>query len=767
MIALDRVLTRLNGKSLNKVIKEGMRSDSMKEQVYYANELNKEYLQMEKTTTTSAEGISKVTRKFNQQGKVVTEVTEEIDKYGNKIKKVTDSNIGFNFKNALFSIGKILIAMRVVTRAARRLGQIAADVVQYGSDYAETLNLWQVAMRGMNSEAQTFVNTMSKAYGISEKTLMENQAIFKNMIGSLGNISNEAAYKLSEAITGMALDFASLYNVTFEQASTKFQAALAGQVRPIRSVSGYDITESTLFEFYQQMGGEKTMRQLNRTEKQLLAIYAVFEQMQSSGATGDMAKTIEQFANQSRMLSENWKQLLTYVGLLMKAIIEQTKLLPRVNALLITASEIVKSIVYMLYPDTAMPNFLENMFEDAENANEATDELLGKLFSFDKFNAAKSSTGGVLGIDDKILKALSEYTSKIKEASNSSREMADKWLKTLGLTKETWYKNDQGIKITLEDFEKLTEEEQKAFTEFETYGLGLKDGKLQGNIKKIIDALKIGGSVILSIVSTIFGYFTITKIATLIANIKKMIAAGSLLTSIFNPTILAIAAAGAALLYLYSTNEDFKASVEDLGKILFDIYKYALQPIKDLWLDVAPSIKAILDVLAPTLTMLFDLTSIILEMLNKIGVIKFIIDIIVAPFYAIKGILDVIVWLVQAIPALIDKVKGFFGSLDIKSIFLPARKALGYADGGIPDRGTLFWAGEAGAEAVANIGGGRAGVMNVRQMEEAVARGVVRATESKRDNNVNGTISINIGGTNFVNITQRELAKQGYKLVRV
>ena len=47
----------------------------------------------------------------------------------------------------------------------------------------------------------------------------------------------------------------------------------------------------------------------------------------------------------------------------------------------------------------------------------------------------------------------------------------------------------------------------------------------------------------------------------------------------------------------------------------------------------------------------------------------------------------------------------------------------GFASGGVPDVGTLFFAGEAGAEVVANMSNGRTGVMNVEQMENAVAAG--------------------------------------------
>ena len=49
------------------------------------------------------------------------------------------------------------------------------------------------------------------------------------------------------------------------------------------------------------------------------------------------------------------------------------------------------------------------------------------------------------------------------------------------------------------------------------------------------------------------------------------------------------------------------------------------------------------------------------------------------------------------------------------------------ANGGIFDAGSLIWAGERGAEIVANAGGGRTGVMNVAQMQDAVYEGVYAA----------------------------------------
>lgn len=319
----------------------------------------------------------------------------------------------------------------VTTYMMYRMGRFMANLVQAGSDYNETLNLWQVAMRNNLDIADQFVNKMQKAYGISTKTLMNAQAVFKNMIGSLGQISDATAYALSEALVQMSADYASLYNRTLESAFQNMQSMLAGQVRPIRS-AGLDMTETTLFMFYQQLGGTKTMRQLNRTEKQLLSILAVYEQMGSAGALGDMTKTLNQFANQSRMMTEYWHELKTWSGLLLKDLIDQSGLLVHINALLITATEIVKAIAKSR--GVGDENYLTGLFETAEATNDAVDELQGKLLDFDKFRSLEGASASPLAIDEKLLQAITGYSSKIDQAENEAQKLATSWLEIFGFT---------------------------------------------------------------------------------------------------------------------------------------------------------------------------------------------------------------------------------------------------------------------------------------------------------------------------------------------
>lgn len=68
------------------------------------------------------------------------------------------------------------------------------------------------------------------------------------------------------------------------------------------------------------------------------------------------------------------------------------------------------------------------------------------------------------------------------------------------------------------------------------------------------------------------------------------------------------------------------------------------------------------------------------------------------------------------------------------------------ASGGIFDAGSLIWAGERGAEIVANAGGGKTGVMNVEQMQDAVYEGVYAAVMAAMRAGGNG------GGGQAVNV---------------
>lgn len=105
-----------------------------------------------------------------------------------------------------------------------------------------------------------------------------------------------------------------------------------------------------------------------------------------------------------------------------------------------------------------------------------------------------------------------------------------------------------------------------------------------------------------------------------------------------------------------------------------------------------------------------------------------------------------------SIPSLSFKITYTTPTTAVKKAIVNALNLSGWptlsfaARGGMFDAGSLIWAGERGAEIVANAAGGKTGVMNVDQMSDAVYEGVYAAvTAAMRTNgSSNGTQEVNV-----------------------
>ena len=103
----------------------------------------------------------------------------------------------------------------------------------------------------------------------------------------------------------------------------------------------------------------------------------------------------------------------------------------------------------------------------------------------------------------------------------------------------------------------------------------------------------------------------------------------------------------------------------------------------------------------------------------------------------------------------------------LTSGIMSSGKGIGlFADGGLPDKGSLFIAGEAGAELVTNMGGGQSGVMNMEQLEGAVTRGIVIGL-SAMDNKDDRPIVVNIDGQKFFSASRSIYKRNGYDVTPV
>ena len=365
-----------------------------------------------------------------------TRITNEINKIGTATTKSSKSFFSF-----LGIFGKI----RGLWSTFKANTKFFTDSVLKSFDFTETKNLYASALTDMVHEGERFINKMSSLFGVGSNELMKYQATFENMLGSLGNLSNKDTYDLSELLVQYALDYASLYNVDFDDAMTKYQAALSKQVRPIRSTSGFDITTATLQESLGRLGIDRTVASLTEMEKRLLIIYSLQSQMAHSGAMGDLAKTIEEPSNQLRVLKQQIQEVSMWFGNLFYNVLRDV--LPVLNGFTMAIKEMIKAFALFVGYDNSikeMKNPLSSYVGDSESvsdnmadAAETMKKMREYSLPFDELNAISkssdsSSGSGGGGISGDLLEAIKGTDSIMNGITMKAIEIRNNMLEWLG-----------------------------------------------------------------------------------------------------------------------------------------------------------------------------------------------------------------------------------------------------------------------------------------------------------------------------------------------
>ena len=331
----------------------------------------------------------------------------------------------------------------------KRFFIFASRMVTYASDYVEILNKFQVSFGKLTNENIEFVEKLSKAYGFSRATLMDYQATFNNMLKSLDGLTDEMSAKISRTLTQMAIDYSSLFNQSIESTMLAFQSMLSGSIRPIRSVSGFDVSETSIFAVYQELGGTKTMRQLTQLEKRLLRIIAVQQQMQEVGATGDFYRTIETFSNQVKILQEQLKEFGVIWGRLF--LVKLKPAIQYLNGFLIALNEIGEVVTKNIELtddfniDEEFAGF-EKIEGDINDTAESIDNLNNSIsqLGLDQLNVLGGSKGvsSLLEIDPVIQQGLQEYIANLDKVNMKAKEISKSVLEWAGFVynaeTQTW-----------------------------------------------------------------------------------------------------------------------------------------------------------------------------------------------------------------------------------------------------------------------------------------------------------------------------------------
>lgn len=388
-------------------------------------------------------------------------------------------------KNLASSIGMLYAKFWVVMRAFRGLWKS----VESSMDYLETVNYFDSAMGQIADNAEetwkqagfasaeayadsfgrkakeltkkmtgfsigddgSLTATNTPNFGLNPEKLLNYQATYAQMASSMG-VASGTAMKLSNALTMIGADLASVKNLEFESVWENMASGMVGMSRAVDKY-GINLRNANMQEELYRLGLDMKISKLGQADKAVLRTIMILNA--SKYAWGDLADTIGQPANQLRMLQAGFANLARTIGGLLLPIV--AKVLPYINAMVVAIQRLFTWIGGLLgikfgSLNTSIGGAAVDMGDFADSADDAAGGLGDAADNAKKLNKQlagwhelenmtskeDSSGGGGAGggagggglLDDALNDALADYYAAWDAAfagmENTVNDMADK-----------------------------------------------------------------------------------------------------------------------------------------------------------------------------------------------------------------------------------------------------------------------------------------------------------------------------------------------------
>ena len=329
--------------------------------------------------------LAKLARTGASGGKAANSLAKNLNTYTTATTRATKGS--FSLASA---IGKVYASYWMLFRAFGKLG----EAINISSDLTEVQNVVDVTFGKYKNLVEDMSNTSITNFGMSELTVKQISSRFQAMGVAMGFARSNMA-EMSVELTKLAADMASFYNVEQADVAEDLESIFTGMTRPLRAY-GLDLTQATLQEWAHKNGMEANMKTMSQAEKTMLRYQYVLAN--TGAAQGDFARTSNTWANQVRILKQNFEQLGIVIG---GTLINALK--PLVSAL----NSAMGSIINFA---TTISNALGQIFgwkyevntggiaNDFEDIADSTGDIASGLGDAEK--AAKKLKSYVLGIDE-------------------------------------------------------------------------------------------------------------------------------------------------------------------------------------------------------------------------------------------------------------------------------------------------------------------------------------------------------------------------------
>lgn len=317
------------------------------------------------------------------------------------------------------------------------------------SDLEEVQNVVDVSFGSMADEVEAFANTAVRSYGMSALTAKRMASTFMAMSNGM-DIAQEAGKNMSLQLTALAGDMASFYNVGQDIAQTALNSIFTGETESLKKF-GIVLTETNLEAFALSQGIKKSYQAMSQAEKVALRYNYVLNA--TKNAQGDFARTSGSWANQIRLLKEQWTQFLGILGSgLIKILTPMVKALNQMLASLISIGNAITKVFGGKTTNNMSTTIKDSAGSAGDldaglgDANESAKKLSRTIAGFDELNVLNpkeeekkpdsGNTGSDIGAgniaDFKVDETQTEgVKTRLEQFVKDCQEILNKWQSTI------------------------------------------------------------------------------------------------------------------------------------------------------------------------------------------------------------------------------------------------------------------------------------------------------------------------------------------------
>ena len=343
----------------------------------------------------------------NSAGQIALDLVVNRNKFDSQMKGI---------QNIAAKAGKVL----AVAFSVKKLSDFGKECIDLGSNLAEVQNVVDVTFTSMSEKVDKFAKSAAASFGMSETMAKKYTGTFGAMAKSFG-FSEKQAYDMSTALTGLAGDVASFYNMSQDEAYTKLKSVFTGETESLKEL-GVVMTQTALDQYALANGFGKTTAKMTEAEK--VSLRYSFVQKQLSAASGDFLRTQDSWANQTRILSLQIDSLKANIGqglinVLSPLLVYVNKLIAKFSKLSEVFSDFTARLAGKKNP---VSNTAKSVSDVADNASAASSNIESIGDSAKK--AAKEAEKSLMGFDQILHEHrslhITKYADNVKEDTDTT-----------------------------------------------------------------------------------------------------------------------------------------------------------------------------------------------------------------------------------------------------------------------------------------------------------------------------------------------------------